>query len=282
MQSTDTIKSVLNSAKKQLNAIESASTDCEVLLSSLLQCTREHLYSYPEQKLPPDLVCDFNSLTRKRSKKYPVSYLTGIKEFWSTNYLVNSSTLIPRPETELLVEKVLGLIDKGSPAEILDLGTGCGAIAIALAKERPNTRITAVDISPEAVEMTRENAQKNKIENICLLVSDWYSEIGNKTFDVIVSNPPYVESDDNGFTEGEIRFEPRIALDGGPVGMNALNHIVPTAARYLNSHGCLLIEHGYNQGLQVRELFKQYHYQNIRTETDYSGHERFTYGDYWK
>ena len=187
--------------------------------------------------------------------------------------------MIPRPETELLVEKVLDLIDKDNPVEILDLGTGCGTIAITLAKERPNTRITAVDISPEAVAITRENAQRNKIENICLLVSDWYSEIGNKTFDIIVSNPPYVESDDKGFTEGEIRFEPRIALDGGPVGMDALNIIIPTAARYLNPHGCLLVEHGYKQGLQVRELFKQYHYLNIRTESDYSGHERFTYGD---
>ena len=282
MLTTDTIKSVLTSAKKQLNAIESANTDCEVLLSSLLQCTREHLYSYPEQELSPDLVCDFNSLTRKRSKKYPVSYLTGIKEFWSINYLVNSYTLIPRPETEFLVEKILGLIDKDSPAKILELGTGCGAIAIALAEERPNIRITAVDISPEAVAMTRKNAKRNKVENICLLVSNWYSEIGNKTFDVIVCNPPYVESDDKGFTEGEIRFEPRVALDGGPVGMSALNFIIPTAVRYLNPHGCLLVEHGYNQGFQVRGLFKQYHYQNIRTETDYSGHERFSYGDYRK
>ena len=280
MTTTDTVKSVLNSARNQLNAIDSASIDCEVLLSKLLQCTREHLYAHPDQRLSPNLICDFKLLISKRSKKYPLSYLTNTKEFWSISYMVNCYTLIPRPETELLVEKVLQQIDIDKPANILDLGTGCGAIAVALAKERPYSRITAVDISPEALMVMRKNARRNKVENICWLLSDWFSELGDKTYDVIVCNPPYVKSTDRRFTEGEIRFEPRIALDGGRVGLSALNLIVPAAVRHLNPCGRLLVEHGFNQGPHVRQLFRRNNYQDIWTETDYSGHERFTYGDY--
>ena len=202
--------------------------------------------------------------------------LTGHKEFWSIKLTVNNSTLIPRPETEQLLATALKMTPTNKYLNILDLGTGCGACAIAFALERPQCSLTAIDISEEALLTARQNAHHNNLHNIQFIKSDWFSELGTNKYDLILCNPPYVETDNAGFINGEIRHEPRVALDGGRLGLDAYQRIIPVALKHLQKAGYLCLEHGNTQGKFIRQLLRRSGYQSIHTEPDYSNHERVT------
>lgn len=276
MPETETVKQLLREASRELQHLESARLDAEVLLAAALGSARETLYSHPERRPAGSAVADFHALVSRRCHGYPVAYLTGCREFWSMEFLVNRYTLIPRPETECLVEAALEQVPADAAVDILDLGTGCGAIAVALARERPRCRITATDVSPEALDVARENAVRAGAEGIRFLDSDWFADLAGRSFHLIVCNPPYVETGDAGFNTGEIHFEPRLALDGGHAGLAALQRIIPAAVRHLHPGGRLVLEHGYLQGEAVRRLLQLYRYRDYLTLQDYAGRDRVT------
>jgi len=280
MPDTLTIRELLQASQTHLLNLDSGRLDCELLLAYVLGRDRNYLYSRPEQPVSPASAADFRSLLAKRASGYPLAYLTGYKEFWSTRLTVNRDALIPRPETELLIEIILELTDKDARLKILDLGTGTGAIAIAVAKERPHSTVTATDISNAALALAMENARANNITNIRFVQSDWFTELGRKQFDIILSNPPYVDSGDPALLAGEIRHEPRIALDGGHGGMDAIHRIVPAAGSHLTNRGWILLEHGYNQGQAVRDILLFCRFRDITTRQDYASHERITFACY--
>jgi release factor glutamine methyltransferase len=271
-----TIREILTSGSNQLCNIETARLDSEILLSIVMNKDRKFFYAHPEQPLTDDEQVDFNSLITKRSTGYPVAYLTGTREFWSLQINVDHSTLIPRAETECLVSAALDCLTVSNNSSILDLGTGSGAIAIALAKERPQSKITASDISSEALLIASKNAFFNNLDNIQFLKSDWFQELDTKQFDLIISNPPYVDSTDPGFKNGEIQYEPRLALDGGHSGLDAYHQIIPTALNHLNYGATIILEHAFNQGEHIRQYLQENGYISISTILDYSGHERVT------
>ncbi len=271
-----TVKQALDLARARLAHLESARLDAEILLTAVLDCRREDFHARPERELPVNRIVDFHALIERRCEGYPVAYLTGRREFWSLECRVDSHTLIPRPETETLVEAALARIPRETALDILDLGTGSGAIALALASERPACRITATDISREALAVARENAAAARLANITFIESDWFSELEQQRFHLIVSNPPYVESGYTGFTTGEIRFEPRLALDGGPAGLDAIRRIIPAARRRLQPGGHLILEHGHRHGEAVRGLLLAAHYTAPHTLQDMAGLDRVT------
>lgn len=260
-----------------MTGIESARLDAEILLASSMNIDRARLYAYPERKVPDQAVAHFNFLLSRRNQHYPVAYLLGSKEFWSIKLKVDQNTLIPRPETECLVETALEFIPENLTYDILDLGTGSGAIALAIARERPEANVLAIDLSEEALQIARGNAREHDIANIEFLRSDWFSEIHNKQFNMIVCNPPYVESSDSGFTSGELRHEPRLALDGGQDGMQVISYLIPAARKFLKPTGHLILEHGMQQAKDIRVLFTANRYQEIYTRQDYSGLDRLSF-----
>lgn len=276
VQPAASIRELLAGAQERLARLDSPRLDAEVLLAMVLACRREDFYAHPDRIPPPERAADFLSLVERRREGYPVAYLTGRREFWSLECRVNSHTLIPRPETETLVEAALAMIPEQAEWEILDLGTGSGAIALALAKERPGCRITAADLSPEALAVARDNAVAAGLTNLRFVESDWFSELGRARFQLIACNPPYVESDDPAFAAGEIRFEPRLALDGGPSGLHAIQRIIPAALRHLHPGGTLLLEHGFRQAVAVRSMFAAARYREARTLPDLAGRDRVT------
>ena len=274
--STVTVRDLLQQGRKQLAHIDTALIDCEVLVCTVLNQQRHYLFAHADAVVTASELADFNSLIAKRASGFPVAYLTGNREFWSLLLEVNQHTLIPRPETELLVELVLEAIPTDTSANVLDLGTGSGAIAIAIARERPACFVTAIDISQPALAMAQQNAVRLGVDNIRFVHSDWFSATAAQPFDLIVSNPPYVESNDSGFICGEIRHEPRIALDGGSHGLDAYRRIIPAAVGFLASGGRLLFEHGHTQGEPIRQLFHYNRYRDIETRQDYAGLDRVT------
>lgn len=255
---------------------ETARLDCEILLCNVLKQPHYFLYAHSDAVVEQHHIADFNSLISKRAEGFPVAYLIGEKEFWSLRLQVNQHTLIPRPETELLVEQVLALIENINHCKILDLGTGSGAIALAIARERPDCSVTAIDISLPTLAMAQHNAGLLGIRNVQFVHSDWFASLASQSFDLIVSNPPYVESNDNGFIHGEIRYEPRVALDGGRHGLDAYRRIIPGSTAYLKSGGKLLFEHGHTQGALIRELLHANRFIEILTSQDYAGLDRIT------
>lgn len=272
----ETVRDLLATAERMLAGVEGARLDAECLLRRVIDVERSWLYAHPGAAVDPSLACDFRLLVRRRGEGCPVAYLTGEKEFWSMPFLVNRHTLIPRPETELLVESALELHRDSRSLDMLDLGTGCGAIAVALASERPDCRITASDISREALGVAQMNAQRLGCPDIEFLLADWFSGFGSRRFDVILCNPPYVDSADAALHAPGVRFEPRLALDGGHGGIQAINLIVAGAARHLPAEGLLLLEHGSDQGEHVRRLLAMGGFRNVRTLKDCAGLERIS------
>ncbi len=270
------VREALAEARQRLAGLDSAQREAEILLAAVVGERRERFYSDPDRRLLPGQLIDFRALVERRRQGYPAAYLTGRREFWSLELRVNGHTLIPRPETETLVEAALARIPADSGVEILDLGTGSGAIALALARERPACRITAADISREALDVAVRNAAETGIETVRFIESDWFSELTGRRFDIIVCNPPYVETDFAGFNDAEIRFEPRLALDGGPAGLAAIQRIIPAAVRHLQPGGCLLLEHGDRQADTVRRLLLAGHYRDPQTVQDIAGRDRVT------
>jgi len=276
MQS-NAINDLLCLAEQQLTGSDSARLDAEVLLSFIMNVPRETFYAHPDAPVPPAQASDYWSLITKRATGYPVAYLTGHKEFWSTELTVNQHTLIPRPETECLVETALELIPVHADLKILDLGTGSGAIAIAVAGERPACSIVAVDVVAESLHVAMANAQRQQLTNILFRISDWFSDLKNEVFDVILCNPPYVDSRYHGFTDGEIGYEPRIALDGGHLGLEIIRHLIPASTHHLKRGGYLVLEHGYDQARNIAHLFSINGYTELKARRDYTGHDRISY-----
>ena len=271
-----TVRQLLRFAAHQLRSSDSPRLDAEVLLATVLGTDRSRLYAHPEMTAQQASVTDFKRLLNSRRAGYPVAYLTGVKEFRSMAFRVNRHTLIPRPETELLVEAALDLIPGNSRASILDLGTGSGAIAVAVAVARPHCAVTAVDLSTDALAVARVNAASNKAANISFRQSDWFGNLDNRCFDAILCNPPYVDFSCSTLPADEIRHEPRLALDGGHDGIASIRIIVINGFRHINPGGFMIIEHAHDQGNFVRQQFRLNHYRDIATRHDLAGRERFT------
>ena len=271
------IKQLLEQATRRLNT-ESARLDAEVLLAHVLQQPRSHFHAWPEKLLPAESREQFDQLLQRRLKGEPVAYLTGKREFWSLALSVNTDTLIPRPETETLVAQALRRIPADQPQLIADLGTGSGAIALAIARERPHCEIIAVDIDEAAIETARLNAQRLDIHSIVFHTGDWCEPLTGMQLDMIVSNPPYIAESDPHLLSGDVRFEPRTALAAGPQGMDELRRIARCAVNYLQAGGWLLMEHGYDQGLLARQLLEGTGFTEVIDYTDDAGQDRVIAG----
>lgn len=258
-------------------ASDSPRLDLEVLLCHVLDKPRSYLFTWPEKILDQQSTRQFNDLLKRRADGEPIAYLTGEKEFWSLSLEVNATTLIPRPDTEALVETALNVINKPD-ALVLDLGTGTGAIALALASERPGWQIIAVDTVPEAVALAEKNRQRLGLNNVSVMRSNWFENITLQKFDLIVTNPPYIDADDHHLKEGDVRFEPGSALVSGDEGLADIKLIICGAKNYLNDGGCLLIEHGYQQAEAVRNLLSDEGYAQVSTWRDLGGNERLSLG----
>ena len=272
------IRRLLDNAAARLPATESARLDAEVLLAHVINRPRSYLYTWPERNLPSDQQARFDRLLQRRAAGEPVAYLIGRREFWSLPLTVTADTLIPRPETETLVALALERIPPAAPARIADLGTGSGAIALAIASERPRCRLVATDVSAAALAVARRNAKRLGIENIRFLAGDWFAPLPDTPFDAIVSNPPYVPETAPHLSQGDVRFEPRQALASGPEGMNDLARIAHGALGRLRSGGWLLLEHGYDQGEQAVRLLESAGFHAVADHADDSGHCRVVIG----
>lgn len=259
-----------------------ARVDAEVLLSYVTGDARASLIAQCERAIPAGQVRQFQALIKRRAGGEPVAYLTGRQGFWSLDLEITPAVLIPRPETELLVERALVVIaDVVSPlptVSLLELGTGSGAIALALASELPNHSLTATDISPTALEVAKRNAKRLGLSAVAFRQSDWFDRVAPQRFAMIIANPPYVAADDPHLTAGDLRFEPQVALVSAKDGMAALTEIIRDAPRYLAAGGRLLLEHGFEQGAAVREQLRRGGFVNIRTTRDLGGRERVSEG----
>ena len=255
-----------------------ARLDAELLLTKILNVSRAFFYTHPEKMLTAPQEQAYQRLLAKRIAGTPIAYLTGTREFWSLPLNVSEATLIPRPETELLVELALTLLTDTSPATLLDLGTGSGAIALALASERPDWQLLACDKSQAAVDAARGNATQLKLDNINVFYSDWFESIPKQSFNAIISNPPYIAEHDPHLKQGDVRFEPSDALVSGSDGLDALNHIIKQSVEWLLPGGLLLLEHGFEQGPAVTNKLKQCGYQQVQCWQDWQGHDRVSGG----
>lgn len=274
-----TIQELLDLGRQQINS-DSARLDCELLLAFCLQRNRSYLYAWPEKEVSADTAAQFQALITRRHNGEPIAYLLGEKEFWSLTLNVDNSTLIPRPETERLVEVALRLSD--DRAHVLDLGTGTGAIALALAKERPRWQVLGLDLNPRAVELAARNAQRNGITNAEFRQSDWFATLTEPDrFELIVANPPYIDSADPHLQQGDVRFEPRSALVADNGGLADLAAIAAAARSFLAANGWLLMEHGFAQASAVRAELSARGYADVTTWCDDGGRERIT-GGLWK
>lgn len=275
------IKSTLRDAVDTLALVsDSALLDAEILLCMALNQPRSHLRAWPDKPLQPKHLAAFRALLEQRQKGTPIAYITGNREFWSRDFQVSPDVLIPRPDTELLIDLSLKLIPADEPIKIIDLGTGSGIIAITLAAECPHVQISATDFSLAALRIAQLNADKHHINTIRFYQSDWFAGVPDTKFNLIISNPPYIAEDDSHLQQGDVRFEPQTALRAAEQGLADIRIIADAARNYLEPCGHLLIEHGYNQQQQVQALFKDLHYDKVQTYTDLSGQPRVTYGQW--
>ena len=276
----------------QANPNENAKIDALVLLQHATGRSRTQILAFEETQIDEKMSADLTALLAHRLKGEPIAYILGEKEFWSLPLNVSVDTLIPRPDTEILVEKALDIAleklhKKTSPLRILDLGTGTGAIALALTseltplcqKQGVQLEIIGVDFMPNAVLLAKSNAVKNQL-NAIFLQSHWFEKVTGK-FDIIVSNPPYIDQNDVHLSRGDLRFEPRSALVAEEQGYADLRHIIEQAPHYLKEDGALLLEHGWQQGAKVRSIFRENSGRQVVTVRDYSNNERVTLG-FWK
>ncbi len=275
------IDELLSHATAQLTASDSPELDAEILLSFLLGKQRSYLRAYPEYEPDKKISDEFTRLISRRAAGEPVAYLTGKRDFWSLTLNVTPDTLIPRPDTELLVETTLAILPeiKTRPIHIADLGTGSGAIALALASECPHCQITATDLSVAALNIAKNNAQKHQLNNIEFIHSNWCSAFADtQRFDIIVSNPPYIPENDPHMQSAELGCEPVFALTSGIDGLDAIRHITQQARAFLKPNGHLIIEHGYDQGKAVQALFHNQGYLNVETKQDLANNDRACVG----
>ncbi|MFZ9035091.1 MAG: peptide chain release factor N(5)-glutamine methyltransferase [Francisellaceae bacterium] len=272
------IKTILTEFPSQLiNVSDTAKLDVILLLEYVSGLDRSHFYAWPDHRLTEDQHRHFLDLLNRRLKGEPVAYLIGRQDFWSLSFKVNHHTLIPRADTETLVEYLLNTFDD-HPKTVLDLGTGSGAIAISLAHERKNWRLCAVDISREALTIACQNAKLHRCFNVEFVESSWFEKLADRRFDIIVSNPPYIDRDDVDLCRYVAQYEPVSALIAADDGYADIADIINNSRQHLSDNGCLVIEHGYKQGPIVKELFQQVGFKNINSHLDISGHWRATSG----
>lgn len=277
-----TVQTLLDTAARQLAAIsETAALDAEVLLCHCLNKNRSFLRAWPEYQPSNEQLKYFQALIAQRQQGMPVAYLVGHREFWSREFLVCPDVLIPRPDTELLVELSLDLLPAGKPYKIIDLGTGSGILAITLAAERPLANVIASDISLAALNNARHNAERLNVNNVQFLASRWLDAVSEHDFDLVISNPPYIAADDPHLQQGDVRFEPQSALISAEKGLRDIRLIAEQARRHLKSDGHFMVEHGYNQQVEVQAIFKQLNYRRVTTHHDLAGNPRVTSG-LWK
>lgn len=247
--------------------------DAETLVMYFTGCSRGELVTRDSHELSAAQTADLFRLVERRATGEPIAYLTHKREFWSLELMVSPSTLIPRPETELLVEQALASIPTNVAWTIADLGTGCGAVALALAKERPRCHVVAIDNAPAALDIAKKNAWRHKLTNVKFLQGRWFEPLDARV-NIVVSNPPYIRTDDPHLTQGDVRFEPDYALLGGVDGLDAIRHIVAGARYYLHPDGILLLEHGYDQGVAVHSLMQHHGYVNVACHQDIARRDR--------
>ena len=272
-ESSLTCEALLNNAIERIGG-DSPRLDAELLLSHVTGLGRTSFRAWPEREVAPDQAQAFRELVAERVKGLPIAYLLGQQEFWSLPLKVSPSTLIPRPDTECLVETALEL-PLPENARVLDLGTGTGAIALALASEKAKWQIMASDRIEEAVEVARENSRSLQLP-ITVVRSHWFDQIPERGFDLLISNPPYIPASDHHLNEGDVRFEPPSALVAGDDGLDDIRLLVTEGFKRLNPGGWMLLEHGYDQGDAVRDLFARAGWLNIETRKDYGGNDRMT------
>ncbi len=252
--------------------------ESKLLLAHVLGRDRAWIAAHGDAPLEPAQARAFDALVRRRSEGEPVAYLTGRREFFGLDLEITPDVLIPRPETELLVELALRWVASDAHARILDLGCGSGAVAVAIAHERPHAGVLGVDVSGAAVELARRNAQRLSVDNVLFAQSDWFADVPHERFALVVGNPPYVAREDPHLTEGDLRFEPPDALVAGADGLDALRTIVAAAPAYLASGAHLALEHGHDQADAVQALLRDAGFQSVASARDLAGIPRVTYG----
>lgn len=255
-----------------------AQLDAELLLAFVLAEPRSYLYTWPDKVVSEAQVADYQALLKRRVAGEPVAYLLGRQGFWTLDLEVAEHTLIPRADTELLVEITLQLANSNTALQVLDLGTGSGALALALASERPQWSITGVDRIQSAVALAQANQQRTGLSNVQFLHSDWFSALTGQRYDLILSNPPYIADNDPHLQQGDLRFEPLSALVSGPEGLDDLRKIIAQAPTYLTGNGWLLLEHGFQQAAAVRALLQHAGFIEVCSQRDLAGHERVSLG----
>jgi len=276
-----TVADVLKSAAQRLadGGIDSPRLDAEILLAHVLNCRRLSLYVDAEKILPLEKILRFEEFISRRLKKIPVAYLTGTREFFGLNFAVNENVLVPRPETEILAEFVGEFLRSRGGGIFADLGAGSGAIAVSILKFVPNSRAIAVDISAAALEIAKFNAQKFHVdERIKFFCGDLFSPLAGKIFDAVVSNPPYIPTNSLENLQAEVQAEPKIALDGGTDGLQFYRRIISDAPKFLSAGGLLAVEIGINQSDDVKNLFAEKNFAEIKILRDLSGIERVVAG----
>jgi release factor glutamine methyltransferase len=259
-------------------APDEARIEVQALLQYVLGVPRSYLLAHPETTLEREQQDAYGALLVRRLRGEPIAHLLGEREFFGLTFKVTPDTLIPRPETELLVELALLRMPQGRACRVLDLGTGSGVIALSIAHDRRDAEVVAVDASEGALQVARQNARRLGIRNTTLLLSDWFSAVEGQRFDLIVSNPPYIAAGDEHLARGDLRFEPLSALASGAAGLDDIRRIVAAAPAYLAEEGWLLLEHGYDQAETVRALLGQAGLHNVFSERDLAGIERVSGG----
>ena len=272
------VSQLLGSATEQLQQLsDSARLDAEVLLAHSLQKSRTWLVTWPDKELTEAEINPFNKLLQRRITGEPIAHITGMREFWSLPLAVTADTLIPRPDTELMIEKILHIYPADTDITLADLGTGSGAIALALASERPHWTITASDNSAAAVQIAQQNAQQLNLGNVTFKLGNWFDPLGDELFDIIASNPPYIPQADPHLTQGDARFDPITALASGDDGLDDIRLITAQARKHLKPHGRLFIEHGYDQKAKMLDIFTKNDFIDIQQAHDMANNPRITF-----
>ena len=272
-----TIAQLLQWAVKQLTDSESPKLDAEVILCFLLEKDRSYLFTWDDKVMEDDIIRRFTALIMRRQAGEPVAHILGYREFWSLELEVSADTLIPRPDTEVLVEQALACMPSHA-CQVLDLGTGTGAIALALASELPQATVTAIEYQQGAAALARRNVKRCGFD-VAVLQGSWFEPLkASQRFDVIVSNPPYIDAHDPHLAMGDVRFEPLTALVAADNGLADLKHIISQGYQFLTVDGWLLVEHGFEQGAAVRALFTASNYHQVVTHKDYGNNDRITVG----
>lgn len=271
-------KAVQHGRELLTDKVHNPQQEASLLLAHSINKSKEFLIAHSDELISDDSFQRYKQYLSRRAEGEPIAYIQQQKEFWSLDLKVSPAVLIPRPETELIIEVALELLQDKDHANILDLGTGSGCIALALAKEKPHSQITACDTSSDCIDVAKINAQNLALNNIIFITSNWFQSIDTNNFDIIISNPPYISSDDEDIEYEVQKYEPKSALFSCNQGLKDLFHIIKNAPNYLSSDGTLLVEHGYKQGNDVRTQFNKCGYNNIHTSQDMQKHERVTQG----